>query len=50
MERKESVTTLWLARARSLQGWKVLASQPTEGSKLWIAVRMLLASFPLREL
>jgi hypothetical protein len=50
MDRKESVTALWLARALSLQGWKVLTSQPTDGSKLWMEVRMLFASFPLRPL
>lgn len=43
-----SVTALWLARALSLQGWKVAASQPMLGSKVWMDARMLLASFPVR--
>lgn len=47
-ERKLSVTALWLARALSLQGWKVRASQPRDGSKEWIDPRMLLPSFPVR--
>lgn len=46
--RKESVTALWFASARSLQGWKVPASHPRPGSKEWIEPRMLLPSFPVR--
>lgn len=47
-ERNESVTTLWLERARSLHGWKVEASHSRIGSKLWIEVRMVLMSLPER--
>jgi len=46
MDRKESVTCLWFARAFSEHGWNVAESQVAAGSKRWILVRMELASFP----
>ena len=51
MERKESVTALWFARARAEQGWKVVSSQDVaDGSKVWIEERIELASLPVRPL
>lgn len=41
---------MWLARALSLQGWKVLASQPAAGSKVEMEERMVLVSLPVRPL
>lgn len=40
------MTTLWLARALSLQGWKVVESQEAAGSKMWMLVRIEFASLP----
>jgi hypothetical protein len=47
-ERKESVTALWLARARAEQGWKVASVHFEAGSKVWMDERIELASKPVR--
>jgi hypothetical protein len=39
---------LRFARARSEHGWKVVASQPAAGSKVWIEARTVFESLPDR--